>query len=110
MIVARGDVYTWSGVATVRCGPRVLSKNCRSQAVGTQSHRVRILRTDASRQTTAGSRVRRTPEAVATHRLASQWSRFEANHPAQRKLGFLVLIIAELEERHGEAANARRHE
>ncbi len=53
-------------------------------------------------ETAIATCVRRTPEAVATHRLASQWSRFEANHPAQRKLGFLVLIIAELEERHGE--------
>ena len=35
------------------------------------------------------------------YKLNSQWARFEAMHPAQRKLGFLVLIIAELEERHG---------
>ena len=44
---------------------------------------------------------------MVTHRLASQWSRFEANHPAQRKLGFLVLIIAELEERHGARCHAK---
>ena len=61
---------------------------------------------DAGRQTETAARVRRSPEAVSTHRLAGQWSRFEANHPAQRKLGFLVLIIAELEELHGAVAEA----
>ena len=48
-----------------------------------------------------GPCVCRSMEAVMTQRLHSQWSWFEANHPAQRKLGFLVLLIAELEERHG---------
>jgi len=60
---------------------------------------------DAGQLMTVAALAYRTPEAVTTHRLASQWSRFEANHPAQRKLGFLVLIIAELEERHGAAGH-----
>ena len=37
------------------------------------------------------------------HKLKGRWLRFERMHPAQRKIGFLVLIIAELEERHGAA-------
>jgi hypothetical protein len=33
--------------------------------------------------------------------LRHDWARFELTQPAQRKIGFLVQIIAELEERHG---------
>ena len=35
------------------------------------------------------------------HKLMHEWWTFEAMHPPQRKIGFLVQIIAELEERHG---------
>ena len=41
-----------------------------------------------------GSRVRRTPEKVVNQKLTWRWLRFWRMHPARRKIGFLVLIIA----------------
>ena len=39
--------------------------------------------------------------------LRHDWAHFELTQPAQRKIGFLVLIIAELEERHGAVPHVR---